>query len=216
MNANNLKLSLAILLLTLLLAIALWWPTPPPPAADRPIPEVLRPLLLSEARPLTPFTLQDQDGNPFTLERLRGGWSLLFFGYTHCPDICPTTLGMLRGVAKKLETQPEVRADTRVFFVSVDPKRDTLPHLKEYIAYFDPDFAAVTGEREEIDKLSRQLGAMYMFDGDTTGNDYIANHSATVALVDPQGRWVARFNPPHTMTKFSSDYLQLRNFLTQH
>lgn len=216
MNAINIKLSLAILLLTLLLGVALLWPTPQPPAADRPIPEVLRPLLLPEAHTLTPFTLQDQDGTPFTLERLRGGWSLVFFGYTHCPDICPTTLAMLKGVAKKLEAQPAVSADTRVFFVSVDPKRDTLPHLKEYIAYFDPDFVAVTGERREIDNLSRQLGAMYMFDGDTSGNDYIVNHSATVALVDPQGQWVARFNPPHTVTKFSSDYLQLRAFLQQH
>jgi protein SCO1/2 len=215
MNGKNLKLVLAILFLALLLGIALLWPTPPPPAASHPIPEALRPLLLSEARPLTPFTLRDQNGNPFTLDRLHDSWSLVFFGYTHCPDICPTTLGMLKMVAKRLEEQPAIAANTRILFVSVDPKRDTLPHLKEYIAYFNPDFSAATGEQEQIDNLSRQLGAMYLFDGDTSGSDYIVNHSASVALVDPQGRWVARFNPPHTVAKFSSDYLQLRNYFQQ-
>lgn len=216
MNAHNLKLILAILLLTLLLGVALLWPTPQPPATSRPIPEALRPLLLPEARPLTPFALQDQNGAPLTLERLRGGWSLLFFGYTHCPDICPTTLGTLRGVMKTLAAHPALNADTRVIFVSVDPKRDTLPHLKEYIGYFNPDFIAATGEVQAIDNLARQLGALYLFDGDTAGNDYIVNHSASVALINPQGEWVARFNPPHTVAKFSSDYLQLRDFLQQH
>jgi protein SCO1/2 len=123
---------------------------------------------------------------------------------------------MLKGVMKRLEEQPEISTTSRVIFVSVDPKRDTLPHLKEYIGYFHPDFTAVTGEQQELDNLTHQLGAMYMLDGDTTGNDYIVNHSASVALIDPQGRWVARFNPPHTISKFSSDYLQLRTFLQQH
>jgi protein SCO1/2 len=213
MNGKNLKLSIAILLLALLLAVVLLWPVPQQPAASRPIPEVLRPLLLPEARPLAAFTLQDHNGAPLTLEQLRGGWSLLFFGYTHCPDICPTTLGTLRGVTQRLEAQHA--ADTRIIFVSVDPKRDTLSHLRKYIGYFGPDFIAATGELQEIDNLTHQLGAMYMFDGDTTGNDYIVNHSASVALINPQGEWVARFNPPHTVTKFSSDYLQLRDFLSQ-
>ncbi|MCW8917540.1 MAG: SCO family protein [Gammaproteobacteria bacterium] len=213
MNGRNLTLSFVILLLALLLAVVLLWPVPQQPAASRPIPEVLRPLLLPAARPLDAFTLQDHNGAPLTLEQLRGGWSLIFFGYTHCPDICPTTLGTLKGVAQRLEAQHA--ADTRIIFVSVDPKRDTLSHLREYISYFGPDFIAATGESQEIDNLTHQLGAMYMFDGDTTGNDYIVNHSASVALINPQGEWVARFNPPHTVTKFSSDYLQLRDFLSQ-
>jgi protein SCO1/2 len=215
MNSQNIKLSLTIILLLLLLGVALLWPTPQQPTATRPIPEALRPLLLSEARPLTAFSLQDHDGTPFTLEQLHGNWNLIFFGYTHCPDVCPTTLGMLKGVMKRLEEQPEISADTRVIFVSVDPKRDTLPHLKEYIGYFHPDFTATTGTRQELDNLARQLGAMYLFDGDTTGSDYIVNHSASVALIDSQGQWVARFNPPHTASKFSSDYLQIRNYLQQ-
>lgn len=214
MNGKNLTLSFAILLLVLLLAVVLFWPTPR--QANRPIldiPEVLRPLLLPEARPLDAFTLQDHNGAPLTLEQLRGGWSLIFFGYTHCPDICPTTLGTLKGMAQQLGAQHA--ADTRIIFVSVDPKRDTLPHLREYISYFGPDFTAATGEAREIDNLTHQLGAMYMFDGDTTGNDYIVNHSASVALINPQGEWVARFNPPHTIAKFSSDYQQLRDFLSR-
>ena len=211
---RNLLLTFIIIATALLLArIALYAPEthqakPAPPAA-------LLNILLPEPRPLSEFSLIDHNGAALGLAQLKGHWSFVFFGYTHCPDICPTTLGILKGVAKGLEAQPAIGSNTRFLFVSVDPRRDTLPHLKEYIGYFHPDFIAASGERQQIDNLARQLGAMYMFDGDTAGDDYIVNHSASVALVDPQGRWVARFNPPHSVTKFSSDYLQLRNYLQQ-
>ncbi len=176
-------------------------------------PKALQSLLLPEPRPLKPFSLSDHNGQPMGVEQLKGKWTLVFFGYTHCPDICPTTLGMLKGVANKLEAQAEIGNDTRFLFVSVDPKRDSLPHLKEYIHFFHQDFVATTGERQEIDNLARQLGAMYMFDGDTEKDDYIVNHSTSVALTNPQGEWMARFNPPHTVKQFFSDYLLLRDYL---
>jgi protein SCO1/2 len=211
MNRKLLITSLVIVAALLLARIALYAPQPEPTAPAEP-PPALQSLLLPEPRPLMPFALTDHNGEPLGLEQLKGQWSFVFFGYTHCPDICPTTLGMLKGVATKLDAAP-LPGKTRFLFVSVDPKRDTLPHLKEYIGYFHKDFIAATGEREQIDKLARQLGAVYMFEGDTEGDDYIVNHSASVALVDPQGQWVARFNPPHMVKQFHSDYLQLRDYL---
>ena len=213
MNRNQLTFFIAIAAALLLVRIAFYTPDTDKPVTE--LPQALQSILLSEPRPLSDFVLSDHNGQPLTLQQLKGKWTFIFFGYTHCPDICPTTLGTLKGVANKLVTQPEISGDTRFLFISIDPGRDTLPLLKDYVTYFHTDFIAATGARSEIDKLSRSLGAIYMFDGDTEGDDYIVNHSTSVALIDPQGRWVARFNPPLTVSKFSSDYLLLRNHLQQ-
>lgn len=209
MNRNLITLFIVIAAGLMLARIALYGPEFEQTVAEPPV--ALQNILLPEARPLKPFALTDHNGQPLGLAQLKGQWSFVFFGYTHCPDICPTTLGTLKGVAMKLDAQP-LPGKTRFLFVSVDPQRDTLPHLKEYIGYFHQDFIAATGERTEIDNLARQLGAMYMFEGDTQKDDYIVNHSASVALVNPQGQWVARFNPPHTVKQFSSHYQQLRDY----
>ena len=175
-------------------------------------PAELESAILSEPLPLQPFTLIDQEGNPLNLENLKGHWTLLFFGYTHCPDICPTTLSVLKGVAEKLAGDPELAASTRTLFVSVDPRRDTPAQLKQYLAYFDPAFIAATGNRGEIDNLTTQVGAIYMFEGDTSRDDYIVNHSASILLIDPQGRFYARFNPPHTASGIADIYRRIRAF----
>ncbi len=213
MNRNQITLFLAIVAALLLARVALWQNDSENESRLPPPPEALQTLLLPESRALKDFALSDHLGKPFNLARLKGNWHLVFFGYTHCPDICPTTLGMLNGVSNKLKAQPKLAATTRFLFVSVDPKRDTPAHLKNYITYFDKDFIAATGQRDGIDALARQLGAVYMFEGDTESDNYIVNHSASVALIDPQGQWVARFNPPHTVSQFTSDYQQLRAYL---
>ena len=191
------------------IAVSVWWmrneqPLLPPAGLDS--------VILSEPRPLEPFTLVGHDGKSLTLENIKGHWTLLFFGYTHCPDICPTTLAVLKGVAQKLDSDPELAASTRTLFVSVDPKRDTPEHLKQYITYFNPAFMAATGSRDEIDNLTMQVGAIYMFEGDTSGDSYIVNHSATILLIDPQGRLYARFNAPHTPTGITETYRRVRAF----
>jgi protein SCO1/2 len=190
-------------------AAAVWWQR-----GDRPRlpPAELESVILNEPRPLEPFTLLDHDGNALTPQQLKGHWTLLFFGYTHCPDICPTTLAVLKGVAQKLESDPELAASTRTLFVSVDPKRDTPEQLKQYITYFNPAFVAATGSRNEIDTLTMQVGAVYMFEGDTSRDDYIVNHSATILLIDPQGRFYARFNAPHTASGIADTYRRVRAF----
>jgi protein SCO1 len=181
---------------------------PPPPAE-------LNAVLLPEYRTVTPFQLTDGDGQPFDLSRLKGKWSFIFFGYTHCPDICPTTLATLRMVAKNLQQTPPYYQNSQFLFISVDPKRDKPANLKQFVSYFHPDFLAATGVKTEIDNLAKQLGAVYMFDGDTNSDDYIVNHSATVVLIDPQGRWVARFNPPHKASEIAEQFRRLRDYFQQ-
>lgn len=214
MSRNLITLFLLTVAALLLVRISLYGPQEgeEPTQQSAEPPAELTNLLLPEPRPLKTFNLTDHTGQPLGLKQLKGQWSFVFFGYTHCPDICPTTLGILKGVAMRLEAEP-LPGRTQFLFISVDPKRDDIPHLKNYIDYFHKDFVAATGDRKGIDKLARQLGAIYMFEGDTDGDDYIVNHSASVVLIDPQGRWVARINPPHTVKQFHADYLQLRNYL---
>lgn len=202
------KVVIALLVISAI-AAAVWWQR-----GDRPrlLPAELESVILNEPRPLEPFTLVDHDGNALTPQQLKGHWTLLFFGYTHCPDICPTTLAVLKGVAQKLESDPELAASTRTLFVSVDPKRDTPEQLKQYITYFNPAFVAATGSRNEIDNLTMQVGAVYMFKGDTSRDDYIVDHSATILLIDPQGRFYARFNAPHTASGIADTYRRVRAF----
>ena len=197
------------LLLLAALAAAGWWLRSAQPRLP---PAELASVILPEPRALEPFTLTSHEGTALTLEDLKGHWTLLFFGYTHCPDICPTTLAVLKGVAQKLDSDPALAASTRTLFVSVDPKRDTPEQLKQYITYFNPAFMAATGSREQIDNLTTQVGAIYMFEGDTRRDDYIVNHSATILLIDPQGRFYARFNAPHTAGGIADTYRRVRAF----
>jgi protein SCO1/2 len=191
-----------------LVAGVLFWkqsgPVLPPPELSAP--------LLSEPRAITPFQLTAQDGSVLDAARLQGKWSLMFIGYTHCPDVCPTTLQTLVGTARRMEASPDGLDHTQFVFVSVDPKRDSPAQLRDYLAYFHPAFIGATGEREQIDALVRQLGGVYMFEGDTEGDSYIVNHSATLYLIDPQGRYYARLQPPHEAAQVAETLARIRSY----
>ncbi|GHA13371.1 photosynthetic protein synthase I [Oceanisphaera arctica] len=144
-----------------------------------------------EPRTLTPFTLTDAAGQPFTEQNLLGRWSLVFVGYTHCPDICPTTLSDLARIYPELTRLSD---KVQVVFVSADPARDTPERLKAYTAYFNPDFVAVTAEHERLTPAVQQLGLIYgIFERDET--EYLVDHSASIALVNPRGQLHASFRP---------------------
>lgn len=150
---------------------------------------------LETPRKLAVPALNKHDGSAFTASDLQGHWSLLFFGYTHCPDICPTTMNML--VAAKQQATAEF---PQVYFVSVDPQRDALPQLASYVDYFDKDFIGVTGEERMLDAFARQASVLFMKMPSQAGseNDYLVDHSAALLLVNPEGRLAAFINPPHT------------------
>ncbi|TKD37232.1 SCO family protein [Azotobacter chroococcum] len=141
-------------------------------------------VLLPQARPLPPVSLTDQDGQAVALQSLTGKWSLVFFGYTFCPDICPTTLAQLRQLEGLLP--PATRERLQVVMVSVDPQRDTPAQLKQYLAFFDPDYRGLTGELENIQQLASALGIPFI-PGDTGRENYTVDHSGNLALLGPDG-----------------------------
>jgi protein SCO1/2 len=145
-------------------------------------------------RSVEPFELTFADGTPFTEADLEGGWQLVFFGYTHCPDVCPTTLHRLQRTLGLLEERDA--ALPRVVFVSVDPARDEGQKLGQYVRFFRDDFRGATGSREAIDHLTDQFGAVYRINREE-GKDYTVDHSAAIAAVGPEGRIRALLNPPH-------------------
>ena len=178
--------------------------------AHRAIPADLQGVLRPAPKALHTFSLSGPQGQRVTLDRLKGRWTMLFFGYTYCPDICPTTLATLSTVFQGLQTHPEVISDTQVLFVSVDPQRDRPEKLAEYVAYFDKRFTAATGAVEDIDGLAQQIGAGYQFEpGDASGN-YLVAHTASIFLVDPQARLVGSFPFPHTPDTIIGQYLRIR------
>lgn len=165
--------------------------------------------LLPELRTLPSFELTDQQGNRFDNRRLLGKWTLLDFGYTHCPDICPTTLAELAQVDQLLNQSPS-NPPHQIAFVSVDPARDTPERLAEYVAYFDPAFIGVTGSDEALRALTRPLGILYEKVKTTdSAMDYVMDHSASIVLLDPQGRYRALFSPPHDAAIMAQDILAI-------
>lgn len=146
--------------------------------------------IFPQPRPAYDFNLTDQDGQPFRFDRLRGQVVLLTFGFTHCPNVCPTTLVHLAQVVQSLS--PEARARLKVLFVTVDPQRDTPDQLKQYLPFFDPNFLGATGTPEEIARTAKAYGVFYEADlpaGQSSGQtNYNVNHSADAYLVDGEGR----------------------------
>ncbi|MEI6860387.1 MAG: SCO family protein [Shewanella sp.] len=141
------------------------------------------------AKPLASFSLTDQHGNRFTNARLNDKWNLFFIGYTSCPDVCPTTMGKLTAAYPELLKSTELQ----VIFLSVDPYRDTQTKLLSYMNFFNPKFIAITGGHDQIFPLTRDLGFAYTMVGE--GDDYQVDHSASMALISPDGRKVAIIKP---------------------
>jgi len=159
------------------------------------------------ARPLQPFQLLDHRGSRFDNQSLLGHWTFLFFGYTHCPDLCPTTLTVLNSVAHKLAG---TGSRTRFVFVTVDPQRDTPDQLARFVTYFNADFLGVTGTEDSINQLTRQLGITYQqVRDDASPDSYLVDHTASVFLVDPDGRYLAVFTPPLDADAITTDFRKL-------
>ena len=152
--------------------------------------------LLPVPKPLPEFTLVDQSGAPFGRERLEGRWSFLFFGYTHCPSICPITLGSMRDLRRDLVNGDPAIADAQFVFVSVDPARDAPGTLRTYIEHFDPTFVGASGEAEELGRLTRELGVFHERTPGGTEEAYDFDHTASLLLVDPNAELYAVFSPP--------------------
>lgn len=164
--------------------------------------------VLRDAKPLPKFVLEDHFGNGFTNKNLKNQWSLVFFGYTHCPDICPTTLSLLNQVDQVLKKESDIDKP-RIIFISVDPERDTIEQLTDYVTYFNPEFIGVTGSMENLQVLTKSLGIVFGKEGDDESNDYEVYHTARILLVDPKARLKALFSSPHDVNQIASDYIKI-------
>ena len=163
--------------------------------------------VLNPPRPLQDFALLGGDGKPFTLDNLRRHWTFLSIGYTHCPDVCPTTMATFDAVAKRTGASAE---RPQFLFVSVDPERDTPEQLRQYVTYFNPDFRGATGPREALDQFVGQLGLLYrIVDGEDSALEYLVDHSASILLIDPLGRLAAIFSVPHDPGAMAEDYIMI-------
>ncbi len=133
------------------------------------------------------FTLTNQDGGTTSLAELQGKAVLLFFGYTHCPDVCPATLYTMAQARARLGADAD---RLQGVFISVDPARDTPARLKEYVSYFDPSFLALTGSEAELRQVTRAFGATFELDQPDAGGAYLVAHTTFGYLLDPDGRVV--------------------------
>jgi protein SCO1 len=162
---------------------------------------------LPQPRPIGALSLVDQNGAPFTAERLRGAPALMYFGFTHCPDVCPATLATLAQVV-----HARVAPHLRAIFVTVDPARDPPPVLAAYVHAFDAHFIGLTGSQSAIGDLAARLGIAYER-VNLPGGDYTIDHSAVVLLLDGAGRVVAVFTAPFDAGHLEEDVRRAAPFL---
>ncbi len=198
MISERILLAIAALLAALVIGLALFWQ---PELPERPLPKAG----LAEGGD---FTLQSIKG-PVSLKDFRGKEVLLYFGYTYCPDICPTSLAATAEGLKLLT--PDELAQVAVIFVSVDPKRDTPARLKEYVEFFHPSMVGVTGSAEEIAAIAKRYGIFYAEQKvETAGGGYVVDHSADTFVVAADGRLVARMahaTPPEQVAEIIRKHL---------
>ena len=170
------------------------------------LPEMASVVRYPVPRALPEFQLVRSDGQPLTRADWNGRWNIAFFGYTHCPDVCPTTLATFKQVWKLLDA--DAREHLRFDFISVDPARDTPELLARYVAFFNPEFIAATGSDAELTRLTRALGLVYARSEPKNGT-YEVDHSASVVVIDPHGNQVGVLRPPFEAAKIASDLTTL-------
>jgi protein SCO1 len=179
-------------------AAALYWRVPAAPV------ELTDGTYFSPPRALPDFSLIDHRGQKFAPENLRGHWSLMFFGYTNCPDFCPATLATLALVEKRLRAGGAVRP--QVIFMSVDAKRDTPAQLAKYVPYFDPEFIGLTAaDQPTIETLARKLGVAVIIEPKPDGS-YAVDHSDAIFVLDPGGMLAAILTGPFTVDGLLTDF----------
>ena len=173
-------------------------------------PPLLQSILWPGARPVADFKLTTQNGRDYVNADLRGHWSLLYFGYLQCPDICPTTLQTLRGVQKLLEADGD--NTTRFVFVSVDPANDTPERIGAYLEFFGDDLVGLGGNPAGLAVLAGSLGIMYAENIDASGTRSM-DHTTSIIVIDPQGRGVAGMPGGQRAQAMAEQLRALRGFL---
>jgi protein SCO1/2 len=158
--------------------------------------------LYPSPKAISGFELTNQNNEKITENSFADEWTLIFFGYTHCPDVCPTTLTELQKTFKLLKSEKK----PKVLFVSVDPERDNPELLKNYITFFNEDFNAATSDEDNIHKIATQIGvAYYIADHEKGDLNYIVDHTAAIFLINPQKKLHGIFSSPHEANAIATD-----------
>ena len=152
-------------------------------------------VLLNTPRIFSDFELRDHRDQPFTAEQLRGQWTILFFAFSHCPDICPTTLSTLNDMYSKLSVNEQ--AKLQIVMVSLDAERDSVQKLADYVPYFNADFIGVTGNQHFVRRMAGELNIAYNR-VPLEGDNYTIDHSTQLLLINPKGDYHAFFKAPHS------------------
>ena len=162
-----------------------------------------------QARALPEFELVDHTGQALNRTSLAGKWSLMFFGYTHCPDICPASLQTMSDMVQAIEDS-DVAAALRVYFVSVVPERDNSEVLASYVTYFNPDFTGATAIKEKLNPLTRSLGIAHDVRNKVEGNlNYDVDHSSAIVLINPKAEFAGLFGAPHDAQAMARDLTRI-------
>ncbi len=163
---------------------------------------------------LQAFDLVDHETRTFDRARFSDHWNFVFFGYTHCPDICPVTMNLLRQAREKILRAGEPDMDQPAFiFISVDGQRDTPDHLRAYIEFFGEGFTAASGTTEQIESLTTQLGVPWIIEEHEEGEDYLVGHSGAIFLISPEATVASIWQPPHDAGEIAGRFMQIREFL---
>ena len=160
------------------------------------------------------FQTIDHQGTSFGVEQLKGKWSILFFGYTYCPDVCPITMSIMSDVQARLE-QAGIVDDTQLLFVTVDPLRDTADRLATYINYFDNRILGLGGTKQQVDSLVSQIGVVYLHGIPNKDGYYLVDHTSSLFLIDPDARLVSIFSTPHDAETISTRFFEIKSFLSR-
>lgn len=166
-------------------------------------------VILPKPREPSSFRLTRDDGSPFTEADLQGSWTLAYFGFTHCPDICPVTLAVLSEARRQLaESDGHPPFDVALF--TVDPERDTPEVLAEFVNYFHPDFVGVTGEHRELAALAREVSVAFAkVPSDSDPDGYVVDHTGNIVIFNPRGHYHGYIRLPHTPERVLTAYRTL-------
>jgi protein SCO1/2 len=175
-------------------------------APKKTIVTLARATVFPQPRSIPAFNLIDKNNQPFTNANLQGHWSLLFFGFTNCPELCPTTLATLDQTYKELQ-EAKQSPMPQVILISVDPESDSPNKIKQYLQSFNAAFLGATGEQKQIDQLTQAMGilAMKVMSTNKEQATYSIDHSGTILIIDPKGDLYGIFTTPHDATLLAHD-----------
>jgi len=213
---NGRTLGILIVIIIILIALGIYShfknkatapTTAPTPTQEQPAPNKTS---LPTPKTISAFTLTDDSGKPFTNDNLRGHWTLMFFGFTHCGDVCPTTLTELNKMVQALNKQSFTQLP-QVVFVSVDPDRDSTDVIHNYVKNFNPSFIGARGDAQTLDTFAKEMGVYFSKVPGPDANTYSVNHSSQLHVFDPNGNWVAILTYPFQADQLVKTYEAMVN-----